>query len=350
MKGLQHRNGLFVASSAQSTGYNKAWIRDCVYEAIGLETAHTEDSIKTYQALFDIFLKHEQKIDWAIMEKPEYQFQYIHARFCPNSLNEFWENWGNKQNDAVGAFLFKVAELTQKGHQVIRHRHDFRILQKLVHYLESVEYWHDKDNGMWEENEEVHASSVGACLAALKLLKKTEFFIPLLDNDSLLNFIKSNHDLIKKISIPKNLIEEGQETLNNLLPRESATKHVDMALLSLIFPYNIVSDEQRDQIIENVEKYLLRYNGVIRYIGDKYYRNEFGEASWTMGLPWLAIIYRNKGDLKKYHFYMYKTHLAMNELGELPELYYSNSNEPNPNTPLGWSQALYLVASTPLYT
>ena len=38
LKGLQHPSGLFSASSLSvNTGYNKAWIRDCVYESLGFE-------------------------------------------------------------------------------------------------------------------------------------------------------------------------------------------------------------------------------------------------------------------------------------------------------------------------
>ena len=35
----------------------------------------------------------------------------------------------------------------------------------------------------------------------------------------------------------------------------------------------------------------------------------------------------------------------MNSKGELPELYYSNSNIHNENSPLGWAQAMYMVAT-----
>src|SRR3989338_11689602 len=75
-------------------------------------------------------------------------------------------------NNAIGALLFKIAELLDKKLPVLRNLDDYRIIQKLVFYLESIEYWHDKDNGMWEEYEEIHASSVGACLAGLKAIAK----------------------------------------------------------------------------------------------------------------------------------------------------------------------------------
>jgi phosphorylase kinase alpha/beta subunit len=188
----------------------------------------------------------------------------------------------------------------------------------LVKYLASIEYWQDTDNGMWEENEEVHASSVGACVAGLRRIASY-------------------------VQVEPELIAKGQEALDALLPRESLTKETDLALLSLIWPLDVATSAQRDAILKNIEEKLLKERGVLRYLGDKYYHRD-GEAEWTMGLPWLAIIYRQAGDFAKYRYYMQKTMSAMNEKGELPELYFAGSPEHNENTPLGWSQALYLVA------
>ncbi len=319
LKGLQYPSGLFSASARNvSTGYNKAWIRDCVYETLGLEAVKNyRDTVRAYHALLNILLKHEDKISWALREKPARAYQYIHARYHPQTYEEFWEEWGNKQNDAVGALLFKISDLESKGIKVIRGQDDMRILQKLVHYLASVEYWQDADNGMWEENEEVHASSVGACVAGLKGMSKI-------------------------VDVPKWLIEKGQETLNKLLPNESATKKADLALLSLIYPYNVVTQKQRESILRNVEAFLVREMGVIRYIGDEYY-NEGGEAEWTMGFPWLAIIYKNLNKPGKYAHYMRKAVKVMNDKGELPELYFAKTDVHNENSPLGWAQALFLV-------
>jgi phosphorylase kinase alpha/beta subunit len=319
LKELQYPSGLFAASKMNvQTGYNRAWIRDNIYEALGLEAIKNYNDLKrVFKALLDILLKHEYKIDEAIKKKPEFAHQYIHARFDPHSFDEIWDEWGNKQNDAVGALLFKIGDLEEKGIKVIRGKNDLRILNKLVKYLESIEYWHDEDNGMWEETEEVHASSVGACVAGLKKISKI-------------------------IDVPPYLIKKGEQTLKELLPRESVTKETDLALLSLIYPYNVVTKEQAEAILRNVEIKLLRANGVIRYTGDKYYHKD-GEAEWTMGLPWLAIIYKQLNKPNKYAEYMRKTVSVMNENGELPELYFSNTSTHNDNTPLGWSQALFLV-------
>ncbi|PIO00322.1 glycoside hydrolase family 15 [archaeon CG10_big_fil_rev_8_21_14_0_10_43_11] len=317
LAGLQAQSGLFLASHHHvNTGYNKAWIRDTVYATLAFEQCSPERVQKAYHALFDVFLKHEYKIDFAILDKPEYSWQYIHARYHPDTFDEFHEEWGNKQNDAIGAFLFKVGELEKKGLKIIRAKHDERILQKLVYYLQSIKYWQDADNGMWEEYEEVHASSIGACLAGLEMIK----------------------DLVH---VPEHLLTQGRKALDMLLPRESASKQTDLALLSLIYPYTIVSEKQAQAILDNVENHLVRDNGVIRYVGDQYY-NTGSEAEWHFGLSWLALIYAQRGNTQKAQHYFARAKQTLKE-DSAPELYLSNG-QPNENTPLAWSQSMFLTA------
>lgn len=327
LKGLQYESGLFAASRKNvSTGYDKSWLRDNFYECIAFEVLGEWAVVqKTYRALLDVFEKHEEKIDHAIHKKPEYKHQYIHARVHPETFDEFWEDWGNKQNDAVGAILFRIAELEHAGFSVLESDDDRRLVQKLVYYLQSLEFWHDIDSGMWEENEEVHASSVGACVAGLKSVKKLGGF-----------------------EVPDDLIQKGETALRKLLPRESPGKFVDLSLLSLIWPYDIVTDEERDAILKNVEYHLLRKKGVIRYKNDYYYnKNEDGyseEAEWCFGLSWLAIIYEKLGNTEKAREYVQAMIESEDDKGFIPELYYSNTKEPNANTPLGWAESLFIVA------
>jgi len=309
---MQYATGLFAAAPNLETGYDKAWIRDNIYILLGLES---KKGIPTIHALLDAMKKHSYKIDWMIKQPhPKHKHRYIHARYNPETLEEFHEDWGNKQNDAVGALLWKIGD---SGAKILRPG-DKEIIQKLVYYLEAIEYWNDKDNGMWEENEEVHASSIGACLAGLIAVKNIVY-------------------------VPLHLIAHGEHSLRKLLPRESITKETDLALLSLIWPYKIVTPKEREQILKNVEEQLVREKGVIRYIGDQYYNNG-KEASWTMGFPLLAIIYKQLGKANKYRFYLEKTNSAMNEKGELPELYYGGTSMHNENTPLAWAMSLLQVA------
>ncbi len=327
LKSLKTKSGLFIASKrGVPTGYDKSWLRDNFYETIAFEIIGDWKTVeKTYRAILKIFLKHEHKIDEAIVEKPKNTYQYIHARFHPETFDEFWEEWGNKQNDAVGCILFRLGELEiNQKRSILKTEDHFRIVNKLVKYLASIEYWQDKDSGMWEEDEELHASSVGACVAGLKSIAR-----------------------VPRIEVPLWLIRKGEKTLNELLPRESQKKFVDLALLSLIWPYDIVSDKMREQILENVEYHLLKERGVIRYKGDKYYnKNPDGvseEAEWTFGLSWLAIIYQKLGRDDKAQE-LIKNLIADDTQAGMPELYFSNSPEYNENTPLGWAESLFIVA------
>jgi GH15 family glucan-1,4-alpha-glucosidase len=321
-------SGLFLAAAdvGVSTGYDKSWLRDNFYEVMAFEeTGDLETSQKTWHALLDIFLKHEDKINWAIEKRPQFSYQYIHARYNPETFEEFWEEWGNKQNDAVGCILFAIGSHELRGTSVIRDENDKRIVQRLVDYLGTIEYWHDADNGVWEEYEEVHSSSVGACLAGLKKIKESGLAI-----------VNDEH------------IALGVDSLEMRLPRESKTKFTDLALLSLIFPYHITDEIQTREILSNLEYHLTKDRGVVRYRNDRYYNvNKDGiseEAEWTMGFPWLSIIYRERGEHEKADFWLEKARYALDAEGKLPELYFSHTDIPNENNPLGWSESLYVIA------
>lgn len=320
-------SGLFLASSQSvSTGYDKAWLRDNVYEALAFECAGQWDVVaKTYHRLLDIFDKHIDKINWATTNKPFETWQYIHARYNPETLEEFWESWGNKQHDAIGAILFKLADFEQKGHGMLRDQNDRKTVQTLIYYICNVEYWHDADSGMWEEYEEVHASSVGAVLAGLKKWKE-----------------------VGGMDVDQDAIDRGQEALDKLLPRESESKFTDLALLSLIYPYDVVSPEMGRQLLTNLEYHLAKDHGLIRYKFDAYYnRNPDGrseEAEWCFGLSWMAIAFHRLGNTERARLYLQKAAETITPDGEIPELYFSNSDEPNENTPLGWAESMYVVA------
>jgi GH15 family glucan-1,4-alpha-glucosidase len=327
LEDLQYNSGLFAASKKGiNTGYDKAWLRDNFYECLAFEVLGDYETVhKTYRAILDIFRKHEFKIDHAISKKPEHTHQYIHPRYHPETFEEYWEEWGNKQNDSIGCILFKIGELEQrqKGF-LVKDDDDRRVLQKLVWYLSTLEYWNDPDSGMWEENQELHSSSVGACLAGLEKAR-----------------------YIEGVEVPEELLVRGRQTLRDILPRESTQKFVDLALLSLIWPYGVVNDEETKMILENVEYHLLRERGVIRYKGDHYYnKNPDGwseEAEWTFGLSWLAIIYEKLGNEEKAKEYLDKAKETVTKKG-VPELYFSNSTKYNDNTPLGWSESLFIIA------
>lgn len=324
---LQKPSGVFTASAHNvATGYDKAWLRDIYFMTLGfLETGEMDVVQKAAKALLSLFVKHQEKINWAIEHKPHETWQRIHARFHPETFEEYWEEWGNSQNDAVGEVLNIIIELELQGYTVVETDEERAMVQRIIDYLVALEYWHDPDNGIWEENMEVHASSVGACVAALKKAA-----------------------LIAWLVVPQSAIELGEQALRKLLPRESASKFADLALLSLIYPFAVTTEEETLEILRNVEYHLTRDKGVIRYKLDRYYnQNEDGyseEAEWCFGLSWLAIIYAQRDEKEKAYYYLRRAKLTVTPLGQIPELYYSHTDTPNDNTPLGWAESMYVVA------
>lgn len=308
-------NGAYTASLSKD--YDFVWIRDVCYTVLPYLHTSSDHYEKAYHALFDLFKEYEWKLTIHTEKKPVYLYEYIHARYS-KELKEINQEWGHAQNDAVGVFLWGVGEGIKHGKKMIRNQEDLKIVQKLVDYLECLEYWDSKDNGMWEENMEVHASSVGACVAGLLSVK------PL-------------------VNVKDEIIKHGQETLRFLLPYESQTKETDLALLSLIYPFMVVDHENAQKILDDVTGKLERKYGCIRYKNDLYY-NEGSEAEWCFGFPWLGLCYSNLGMHEKAMEYADKTRNIIPDNWEIPELYVGGSNVPNGNTPLAWAVSMsYLL-------
>ena len=326
---LRLDNNLYVASA--SSDYNFVWLRDSFYEVLPYLDKPCNRYEDTYHAILDILNSYRWKFDPCHVSKPRYTHEYIHPRYNTDgteSLNE----WGNCQHDAIGAILFGIGQGELYNKRIIRDKEDRDTIQSLVYYLNMVQYWQDEDNGMWEEGRELHSSSIGAVVAGLKAVEHL-------------------------VTVPDILIKKGQDALNKLLPNESPTRKNDLSQLSLIYPYNVVNREQAWHILLGVERNLLRNRGIIRYKADSYYNSGdpdnrhsdpsyyYGkEAEWTFGLPWMALVYMHVGNTEVAKEYIQRTEEVMLDNGALPELYYANTNLYNGNTPLGWSNSMFILA------
>lgn len=312
---LRQPSGLYLASPSQA--YHYVWIRDICYIALSELDRPGSRFEESYHALLDIFRTYEWKLRYHATTRPVATFEYIHPRYTADTLSEVHEPWGNAQNDAIGAFLFGIGQGLRRGKRMLRDAMDKELIQLLVQYLTTLRYWEDEDNGIWEENLECHASSIGACVAGLLAVKPY-------------------------VQVPDNVIELGLSSLFRMLPCESVTKESDLALLSLIYPYHLIPRELAQVIVRRVEDHLLRQYGVIRYKGDLYYQENGEEAQWCMGLPWLGLCHATNGDMDTAEKYLRRTNCVMKD-ANIPELYIVNQGQPNENTPLGWANALWLV-------
>lgn len=311
---LRLPNGTYAASPSKD--YSYVWIRDTVYAVLPYLTSCCSRYEETFHALLDLFRRYEWKIDIHTKQKPIFPYEYIHARYSTD-LTELEQPWGHAQNDAIGLFLWGIGEGMRNGKKMLRGEKDRQILQKLVSYLSCLEYWQLPDNGMWEEYIELHASSIGACVAGLRSVQLL-------------------------VDVPEELMEKGEQALNELLPQESESKDTDLALLSLIYPFQIVLRDIALQILTNVSDKLERTYGCIRYAGDRYY-NEGAEAEWCFGFPWLGLCYSVLGDEEKAKEYGEKTRKIVPPDGMIPELYIGGTDRPNGNAPLAWAVAMTML-------
>lgn len=327
LRGLRQPNGLYIAATGDY--YRQfCWLRDVFYQSLPELKTNPENYVQTYHTLLDWFQKVEKeykKFSSLIKHpNPKYAFRYLHARVTP-TMEEIHEHWQNKQNDVYGEIFYGIALGEKAGLKIIRNDRDRETINLMIKTLAAIEYWHDNDSGLWEENEEIHSSSIGACVSGLKAIQSIGF------------------------EVEQDLINKGIWALNNLLPRESPSKEVDLAQLTLIYPFGDVIDEQmKTKIIHNVETMILRKNGVLRYIGDWYYNTLAGgqvignEAEWTFGLAYLGIYYIQNNNLDKAKEYLEKILYHVKD-GNVPELYYGNTDNPNDNTPLGWAVAMTIL-------
>lgn len=360
---LRELNGGYIASpyTGEKGGdkYNVFWLRDIMYATYANEYVGAFDRmIESYRLILNIFKKYRHKITSGARKRHytgSCADEVIHARVHPQTLEEITCEWGHHQLDIFGLFLYKTGDLMKKGFNVISEDQatTLLLLRDIVLYLTTVRWHSDPDFGVWEEGPEVHSSSIGSVLAGLTMWH---------DDGHYHYKYKTQVDIHRLLPVPQEFIETGRRSLDELLPRESDSRPYDFIQLSLIWPYNIVDDEQAVVIVGNVEENLVRHNGVIRYPGDKYYsadsENPVGnEAQWPLGFAWLCIVHAKIAQrglwsgvktpvivehIERAEHYMEKLESVMTEDGMVPELY--TDGKPNWNVPLAWAQSFYVVA------
>ena len=268
-------SGLLPASTANTVhgNYGDAWVRDCVYSiqcVWGLAIAHRRHHGGTTQRSWEL----EQRV-LALMRgllnsmmrqasKVE-RFKYsldpldaLHAKY--NSANGDQvvadDGWGHLQLDATSLFLLQLAQLSRGGIAVIRNRHEVAFIQNLVYYVARA--YRVPDYGIWERGDkgneglpERNASSIGMAKAALEALDGVDLF-------------SSHGDGSVQVLVPQGAVVRLRRALQGLLPRESASKEVDSACLSVI-GYPAWAVEERDLVERTVQRIRRELGGPYGY-------------------------------------------------------------------------------------
>jgi phosphorylase kinase alpha/beta subunit len=245
--------GLLPASTARTVhgDYGDAWVRDGVYSiqcVWGLALAYRRQ-VGTCRRGFELeqrvlllmrgllvaMLRQAGRVER--FKSSLEPLDAIHAKFDTDTGDPVVpdDGWGHLQLDATALFLLQLAQLTRSGLVIVRTRHEWDFVQNLVYYVARA--YRVADYGIWERGDkgnhglpERNASSIGMVKAALEALDGLDLYGPHGDGSGCL-------------VIPQSAIVRLRRALASLLPRESASKEVDSACLSVIgYPAWAVED------------------------------------------------------------------------------------------------------------
>lgn len=381
--------GLLPASTAINThgNYTDAWVRDNVYSILavwGLALAYRkvgndggrgyeleQSVVKLMRGLLFAMMRQASKVEK--FKQTQDPLDALHAKYdlCTGDTVVGDDGWGHLQLDATSLFLLMLAQMTASGLSIIFTLDEVNFIQNLVYYIGRA--YRTPDYGIWERgnkinhgNPELNASSVGMAKAALEAMSGFNLFGVRGSQASVVHVLPDE-------------IARARITLESLLPRESASKEVDAALLSVIgFPAFAVEDitlldRTRTNIVNKLQgrygcKRFLRdgHQTVLEDVSRLHYEplelKEFEhiECEWPLFFTYLHLDALFRGDrTEAAHYRDRLTDLLVerNGLYLLPELYYvpaeaieaerahpqSQERSPNDNIPLVWAQSLYLL-------
>ncbi|BCD98549.1 phosphorylase kinase alpha/beta subunit [Marinagarivorans cellulosilyticus] len=380
--------GLMPASTAVTThgDYTDAWVRDNVYSimsiwALGLAYRRQHESERADQ-LEQTTIKLMRGLLLSMMRQADKVEKFKHTLHPLDALHAKYDTatglpvvaddaWGHLQIDATSIFLLMMAQMTGSGLRIIRTFGEVDFIQNLVYYISSA--YRIPDFGIWERGNkinngkpEINASSVGMAKAALQALDGFNLFGPNASKRAVI------HTIPDAVSLARN-------TLASLLPRESLSKEVDSALLSIIgFPAFAVGNKKQIETTRNeILSKLAGEYGCKRFLWDGhqtaieessriYYEHselasfEHIESEWPLFYTYLyiqALFEDDKTQAKAYRQKLESLMVNVDGFGLLPELFYvptdsvdaerknprSQKRVANENVPLVWAQSMYIT-------
>lgn len=382
--------GLLPASTAVTAhgDYTDAWVRDNVYSILavwGLALAYrkvdTEQGrayelehsvVKLMRGLLVSMLKQSAKVEQ--FKQTQLPLDAMHAKYDTHTGDVVVgdDQWGHLQLDATSLYLLMLAQMTASGLSIIYTTDEVNFVQNLIYYVGRA--YRTPDYGIWERGNkinhgdaELNASSIGMAKAALEAVNGLDLFGTGTTQASVLHVLPDE-------------IARSRITLKNLLPRESNSKEIDAALLSVIgFPAFAVEDPALvERTRHNILEKLAGRYGCKRFLRDGhqtvledstrlYYEpwelKEFEhiECEWPLFFTYLVLDGLFRGDpdqVQTYRDLLKPLLIERDGFLLLPELYYvpaeriadekatphSQPRLPNVNLPLVWAQSLYLLS------
>lgn len=381
--------GLFPASTDVNDhgDYTDAWVRDNVYSIMAIwglwlgyqksnhrpdRTHQLHDSVlRLMRGLLSSMMGQSNKVE--AFKYSQNPLDALHAKYDTETGKVVVgdDQWGHLQLDATSIYLLMMAQMTRSGLAIVQTTDEVNFVQNLVWYISRG--YRTPDYGIWERgnkinngNVEINASSVGMVKSALQAMTGLNLLINSEGHEGVIHVLPDE-------------IARCRTTLENLLPRESLSKEVDAACLSVIgFPAFAIEkqslvDKTRERILEKLagkygcKRFLwdghqtaLEDHNRLHYEMWELKNFEHIESEWPLFYTFLFLEALFFNDQEKIEFYRKKLDdLRVEKDGMLllPELYFvrpedvaaekaqpgSQNREANSNVPLVWTQSLYTL-------
>lgn len=381
--------GLFPASTDVNGhgDYTDAWVRDNVYsiQAVwGLWLAYKRSGedperttyladcvIRLMRGLLQSMTRQAHKVErFKYTQNP---LDALHAKYATHSGQVVVDDdkWGHLQLDATSLYLLMLARMTRSGLRLVQTVAEVNFVQNLVWYIGRG--YRTPDYGIWERGNkinngrvEINASSVGMVKAALQSMRGVNLF-------------GEGGGQAGIVHVVSDEIARCRTTLENLLPRESMSKEVDAADLSII-GYPAFAVEKASLVKKTRERILSKLGGRygfkrflldghqtvledphrLHYEAHELRNFEHIESEWPLFYTYcyLNALFDGDADLAAdYRQRLDDLRIEHNGQWLLPELYFvpgdyieaekadpgSQPRQANNNVPLIWAQSLYTL-------
>jgi phosphorylase kinase alpha/beta subunit len=384
-------SGLLPASTAINVhgNYNDAWVRDNVYSimaAWGLALAYRRSGAQNGKAylLEQSVVKLMRGLLVAMMRQAPKVERFKHSQDPLDALHAKYDlktgevvvgdsEWGHLQMDATSLFLLMLAQMTASGLRIVFTVDEVNFVQNLVYYISRA--YRTPDYGIWERGNkinrgiaELNASSIGMAKAALEAMSGFNLFGPSGGQTSVIHVVSDD-------------IARTRIAMESLLPRESVSKEIDSAVLSITgFPaFAVESQELKNRTEALIREKLEGRYGCKRFLLDGhqteledphrlYYEphelKQFMniECEWPLFFCYLLLnnlFAGNKQEAASYRAKLEAVLVEQNGRKLLPELYivpkdtivaekanpHSQARIPNENVPLVWAQSLFMLGN-----
>lgn len=336
----QHRHGSFPAAPFYPV-YQYCWLRDGTFCAYALDLVGLHKNSRSYYLWVNETLKkHLPKLEGLEEKVKRGTFKdddFLHTRFTLDG-NEGKEPWGNFQLDGYGTYLWGLAQHLKLSHEDGILHESMSVVQAVAQYLQK--YWYLPCLDSWEENKNIHPSTLASIYGGLTSLKE---LLPPLVEEAILERIKTY--VRQNFSKPGYFFKTFEENI------------VDANLLWLAVPYKLVESDD-PLMVKTVEKIEedIKFQGLYRYRGDTFY----GGGEWLILTAWLGWYYVEAGRREEAQKILKWLELQADDYGQLPEQVPHHVQYPEKYSewvarwgeiakPLLWSHAMYIILHQALF-